>query len=141
MSVTPLRVVRNPTGKGGFQKGKSGNPAGRRKGSRGNLVDLKKLAQQYTAEAFAAVVDIMRDKETAPTVVLGCATVIFERGYGRVSPAEPETPMMGFDIDKLTYEELDALGGRVLAAIESVKVSGGDRSAEGDQAGGAATAA
>ena len=61
-----------------FEKGKSGNPAGRPKDTH----NIKTLARQYTKEALAALVDIMLhgDKEQA-RVAAACA--ILDRGFGR----------------------------------------------------------
>src|SRR5215831_8799526 len=108
-AITRLKIVRNPTGKGGFQKGTSGNPKGRRRGSRNIPVDLQQLARQYTHEAFARTLELMRSDDTPPTAVLTCVQIIFERGYGtpyKTEERKDESDRL-LDIANMTIEELD----------------------------------
>jgi hypothetical protein len=144
-ALTRLKVVRNPSGKGGFQKGKSGNPKGRPpgRGYRHIPVDLQQLARQYTHEAFAKTLELMRSDDTPPNTVLGCVQIIFERGYGQPFKTEEKRDEHDrlLDIETMTIEELDAFGARVATAIESVKAASGDQPEAAEAAGGEAPAA
>ena len=64
-----------------FQKGQSGNPGGRPKAER----SVRDLAQQYTAEAVEALVDVVRTGKPAERVQ--AATALLDRGWGRPSTA------------------------------------------------------
>ncbi len=75
----------NPSGKGGFEKGTSGNPDGRPK----VVAKVRELAQQHTEDAIKTLVGIMGDeKEAAPARVAACRELL-DRGYGR--PAQSFT--------------------------------------------------
>jgi len=52
----------NPTGKGGFKKGQSGNPGGRPRDAEG----IRELARSHAAEAVETLASIMSDKEKPP---------------------------------------------------------------------------
>jgi hypothetical protein len=52
----------NPTGKGGFKKGQSGNPGGRPRDAEG----IRELARSHAAEAVETLASIMNDKEKPP---------------------------------------------------------------------------
>jgi hypothetical protein len=54
----------NPTGKGGFKPGTSGNPTGKRK----LPADIRTLARQHTTAALKTLAAIMND-EKAPLSV------------------------------------------------------------------------
>jgi hypothetical protein len=49
----------NPTGVGGFSKGQSGNPGGRRKKT-GEDIEIQQLARQHGATAIDALVKKVR---------------------------------------------------------------------------------
>jgi len=65
-----------------FVKGQSGNARGRPRGAR-NIPALKRLAQQYTPEAWAELISLMRDKKTPASIRLDCIREVFNRGFGR----------------------------------------------------------
>lgn len=70
---------RNPSGKGGFRKGQSGNPAGVRKVTR----ELRDLCQQYTEDAVKALVSAVRDPKGKPADRIAAARELLDRGHGR----------------------------------------------------------
>ncbi len=46
---------------------------------------VQKLAREYTEDAFAAVLEIMDDKEAEPSTRLEAAKVVLDRGWGKAS--------------------------------------------------------
>jgi hypothetical protein len=72
----------NPTGKGGWRPGQSGNPGGRP----AVAAELKALARQHTEAAINALVAIMNDEKASPSARVMAAGHLLDRGYGR-----PET--------------------------------------------------
>lgn len=71
-------LARNPTGKGGFKKGKSGNPGGRKR----ETGDVRELARQYTKEAIETLKQVMLSDERGAARV-AAAQALLDRGYGR----------------------------------------------------------
>jgi len=69
----------NPTGRGGFKKGRSGNPGGRPKVT----ADVRELARVHTAAAMNALVDIVGNKKAPPAARVAAANSLLDRGYGR----------------------------------------------------------
>jgi len=73
----------NPTGHGGFQKGRSGNPGGRPK----EVGAVRDLARAFTPQAIATLVTIM-DQDNAPASArVAAAEALLNRGWGR--PTQP----------------------------------------------------
>ena len=69
----------NPTGHGGFQKGRSGNPGGRPK----EVGAVRDLARAFTPQALATLVTIM-DQDNAPASArVAAAEALLNRGWGR----------------------------------------------------------
>ena len=64
-----------------FVKGKSGNPSGRPKENK----DVKELARQHSPEAFARVVELMKNDD--PRVSLAAAQEVLNRAWGK--PTQP----------------------------------------------------
>jgi|GEM_PF-5435972 len=68
--------------RGVFQPGSSGNPRGRPKKD----FNIAALAITFTEEAFAAIVEIMRNAPRTNDRLRAAETII-ERAYGRTPPA------------------------------------------------------
>ena len=69
----------NIEGKGGFRKGRSGNPGGRPK----EVGEVRELARQYTAGAMEALRSIMDDPMAPPSARVAAAEAVLNRGWGR----------------------------------------------------------
>ena len=79
----------NPSGVGGFQKGQSGNPAGRTKMP-------TKIREMLTAKAHEAVNVYMRYlSHSDPRVALKAAELLLDRAFGKVQVA---TDGISFDV-------------------------------------------
>jgi hypothetical protein len=68
----------NPTGCGGFKKGKSGNPGGRPR----QLASVMHEARRHTLEALQVQLQLMQSAESE-SVRLNAAEAILNRGWGR----------------------------------------------------------
>jgi hypothetical protein len=99
----------NPTGRGGFRKGQSGNPGGRPR----SLASVMHAARRHTLEAIQTEVKLMRSAESE-SVKLSAAEAILSRGWGK--------PVQAFQVDgrfltkklaDLTPEEIQALEKRI----------------------------
>jgi hypothetical protein len=65
-----------------FVKGQSGNPGGKAK----VLVDgrtLTDLARDHTEQAVTALVNVLDDPEATHSAIVGAATALLDRGWGR----------------------------------------------------------
>lgn len=62
-----------------FQKGQSGNPAGRPP----ILADIREKARAHAAEAFQALLDVAMDTKAPPSARVSAASEILSRGYGK----------------------------------------------------------
>lgn len=69
----------NAEGKGGFQKGRSGNPGGRPK----ETGEVRDLARQHTPAALAALRDIMSDQKAPPSARVAASEALLNRAWGR----------------------------------------------------------
>lgn len=74
----------NPTGKGGFRKGVSGNPGGRKPDA--ELADVKAKAREHAGDALAALVKIAT-KGKSESARVSAAEAILNRGYGKPAQA------------------------------------------------------
>ena len=104
----------NPTGKGGFQAGQSGNPGGRPK----VIAEVRALAQVHTAEGVEVLAQIMKNPKAPPAARVAAVKELFDRGYGRAESsvkAKIETSTASgpeLDLTKLTdadWASLEAL--------------------------------
>ena len=69
----------NPTGKGGFKPGQSGNPGGRPK----EVVEVRALARAHTNEAVQELRSIMRSADEPASARVAAANSLLDRGWGR----------------------------------------------------------
>jgi hypothetical protein len=68
----------NPTGRGGFMRGRSGNPGGRPR----QLASVMHEARRYTFEAICTLEKLMRTAKSE-SVRLNAAEAVLSRGWGR----------------------------------------------------------
>lgn len=98
----------NPTGKGGFGKGQSGNPGGRPKQ---HIGDLSREARRYATLALTTLVEICRKGIERNRLV--AARELLDRGYGRAT-LMIDASIMNKKLSELSAEELAALEARML---------------------------
>jgi uncharacterized protein DUF5681 len=96
----------NPTGRGGFQQGKSGNPGGRPR----SLASVMHEARRHTLPALKTLVTLMREAKSE-SVKLGAAEAILSRGWGR--------PIQAFQVDgRFLTKKLGELSPAEIAQLE-----------------------
>ena len=100
-------------------KFKPGDPkppgSGRKKGTPNKVTkDLAKAARQYTQEALEALVDMVRDPDN-PSVRLGAAREILDRGHGKPRTTVDATVSAGTDAQAIPDA---ALAHRINALLE-----------------------
>ena len=105
-----MSMNRNPTGRGGFQAGQSGNPGGRPKEVR----EVKVLARERTATAIEVLARIMEDPKAPPAARVAACRELLDRGYGRPESAlnakiETTQPAEELDVSQLEPEEFKQL--------------------------------
>lgn len=69
----------NADGKGGFQKGRSGNPGGRPK----EIGEVRDLARQFTPQAIESLQSIMNEQQAPASARVAAAEALLNRGWGR----------------------------------------------------------
>jgi hypothetical protein len=98
----------NPTGRGGFQKGQSGNPGGLK---HRHIGDLSREARRYAGLAVTTLVRICR--KGMERNQLAAARELLDRGYGR--PLQMvDVSMLRKRLTELSPDELAALEARML---------------------------
>lgn len=88
-----MKKVPNPTGKGGWQKGQSGNPTGKRKDTKAFIEQCKEHAE----EAIKALLDCLKDKHNA-NARIRAAEIIINYAHGKPSQAVTVTGAEGKDL-------------------------------------------
>lgn len=111
----------NPTGKGGFQKGQSGNPTGR---AGRHIGDLSRESRRYAKLALDTLVRIC--KSGMERNQLAAARELLDRGYGRPVQAI-DMITAGKKLAELTPAELAAFEARLMtAAADDVEPAQGE---------------
>lgn len=73
----------NPTGKGGFPKGQSGNPAGVTKEKKQAQMLFQSLCQDEAQASLELLVKFRDDKKVSKQLRKDCAVYIIERAFGK----------------------------------------------------------
>jgi hypothetical protein len=98
----------NPTGRGGFQPGQSGNPSGRKVK---HIGDLSREARRYAHLAVGTLVKICR--KGIERNQLAAARELLDRGYGR--PIQMiDASVLRKKLNELTPDEITALEARLV---------------------------
>jgi Family of unknown function (DUF5681) len=99
----------NPTGVGGFSKGQSGNPGGRRKKTAEDI-EIQQIARQHGATAIDALVKIAT-KGKSESARVSAAIALLDRGFGKATqPVESDVNLVSYGISDvpMTSEEWQA---------------------------------
>lgn len=73
----------NPTGKGGFKKGQSGNPKGRVAGTVNARKELEKLAGKYKISPFEFWFKTLNNSKATMKIRLASSKLIVQYMYGK----------------------------------------------------------
>jgi hypothetical protein len=101
-----------------FQKGRSGNPGGKKKVPE----DIVSLCREATPEAVQTWIKIMRNKQASFAVRAYCASQIVDRGYGK-APQQANLQITGPTIraEDLSDDELAAIIARASPPLIEVQ--------------------
>jgi hypothetical protein len=99
----------NPSGAGGFLRGKSGNPGGRPR----SLANVMHEARRHTQPALATLVKLMKGARSE-AVRLGAAEAILSRAWGKpVQSLQLDGHFISKKLTELAPEELTVLEERL----------------------------
>lgn len=107
--------MRNVTGKGGFKKGQSGNPAGRKVEK--YTAELRDMCRSKSVEWFQRLDDIIQNKFTdVPySVQAACIRIGFEFGFGKptqnIHVSEAPTEVRKMSLSELEEKVLSRRAG------------------------------
>jgi hypothetical protein len=110
----------NPTGKGGFQRGQSGNPGGRPK----LPGEMREMFQARAPEAFEVLTRHLQSSD--PRIAITAASAILDRAYGK--PAQPIDANVTSRFDHLSDEQIVARLDQLEAMSAPTNgITGGDK--------------
>jgi hypothetical protein len=99
----------NPSGRGGFRQGQSGNPGGRPQ----SLANLMVEARRHTAPALATLLKLMKNARSE-SVRLGAAQAVLDRAWGRpIQSLQVDGRFLSKKLSELQPAELTALEARL----------------------------
>jgi hypothetical protein len=119
----------NRTGRGGFQKGRSGNPGGRPRA----LISVMEEARKHTLEAIGVLSELMRGANSE-SVRLNAAEAILSRGWGRsIQAFQVDGHFANRKLNELSNEELASFEKRLANAEPQQPITASDTGATSGQ--------